>query len=109
MDAQDAPKDTSKESGAAGPSASDVEAAAKMDQGQRNEFIRSMVARLADKLQQNGDDPDGWARLVTAYRVLGETAKAEAAASEARKTFAESSSKLARFEDALKAAPAAPR
>ena len=62
-----------------------------------------MVTRLADKLKQNGDDPDGWARLVRAYGVLGETAQAEAAATEARKAFAADATKLARFEDALKA------
>ena len=106
LDAQDASKDAAKDAAkdsAAGPSASDVEAAAKMDQGQRNEFIRAMVTRLADKLKQNGDDPDGWARLVRAYGVLGETAQAEAAATEARKAFAADATKLARFEDALKA------
>lgn len=103
MDAQDAPGDASKES--AGPGASDVEAAAKMDQGQRTEFIRSMVTRLADKLKQNGDDPDGWARLVRAYGVLGETAKADEATAQARKALGDSAVKLAQFEDALKARP----
>ncbi|MFO1168726.1 MAG: c-type cytochrome biogenesis protein CcmI [Rhodoblastus sp.] len=109
MDAQDAPKDESKDSAAPGPGAADIEAAAKMDQGQRNDFIRSMVARLADKLQQNGDDPEGWARLVKAYGVLGETARAEEATAQARKALGDNATKLAKFEDALKAAPTAPR
>ncbi|HMN72158.1 MAG TPA: c-type cytochrome biogenesis protein CcmI [Rhodoblastus sp.] len=101
MDAQDAPKANA----APGPSAGDVEAAAKMDKGERNDFIRSMVARLADRLKQNGDDPEGWARLVKAYGVLGETDKAEAAAADARKALAADATKLAAFEDALKAGP----
>ncbi len=103
LDAQESQKDAPKDPAAAGPGASDVEAAARMDKGDRDEFIRSMVARLADRLKQNGDDPDGWARLVKAYGVLGETAKAEAAEAEARKTFAGDATKRARFEDALKA------
>ena len=107
MDAQDAPQDAAK--GASAPSAGDVEAAAKMDQGQRAEFIRSMVTRLADKLKQNGDDPEGWARLVKAYGVLGETARAEEATAQARKALGDNATKLAKFEDALKAAPTAPR
>ncbi len=90
---------------APGPSASDVEAAQNMNSGDRNAFIRSMVARLADRLKQNGDDPDGWARLVRAYGVLGETAQAEAATAAARKALAADAGKLAKFEDALKAGP----
>ncbi len=100
MDAQAATADPA----APGPRASDVEAAARMDQGQRNDFIRGMVDRLSDKLKQNGDDPEGWARLVRAYGVLGETGKAEAATADARKALGDSAVKLARFEDALKAA-----
>ncbi|WP_223291766.1 tetratricopeptide repeat protein [Defluviicoccus vanus] len=39
-------------------------------------MIRSMVERLATRLQQNPDDRQGWLRLASAYDVLGETAKA---------------------------------
>lgn len=106
LDAQsgkDGATDAAKPQAAPGPTASDVEAAAKMDSGDRNAFIRSMVARLADKLKQNGEDPEGWARLVRAYGVLGEVDKAQAAATDARKALAADATKLARFEDALKA------
>ncbi|MCC2101054.1 MAG: c-type cytochrome biogenesis protein CcmI, partial [Hyphomicrobiales bacterium] len=92
-----------------GPTASDVEAASKMDAGDRNAFIRSMVARLADKLKQNGDDPEGWARLVRAYGVLGAADKAQAATEDARKALGGDVAKLVRFEDALKAPAGAPR
>ena len=113
LDAQDAARDVAKDpakpQAAPGPTASDVEAASKMDTGDRNAFIRSMVARLADKLKQNGDDPEGWARLVHAYGVLGEADKAQAATADARKALGGDVAKLVRFEDALKAPSGAPR
>ncbi len=39
-------------------------------------MIRTMVNRLADRLQENPDDLEGWKRLARAYEVLGETEKA---------------------------------
>lgn len=59
-----------------GPNAEDVQAAAAMSPEQRQAMIRSMVERLATRLQQNPDDRQGWLRLASAYDVLGETAKA---------------------------------
>ncbi|QNT68238.1 hypothetical protein HQ394_01220 [Defluviicoccus vanus] len=47
-----------------------------MSPEQRQAMIRSMVERLATRLQQNPDDRQGWLRLASAYDVLGETAKA---------------------------------
>lgn len=90
---------------APGPGAGDVAAAAKMGEGERNAFVRSMVARLADRLKQNGDDPEGWARLVRAYGVLGEKGRADEAVEEARKALGSDAAKFARFENALKAPP----
>ena len=42
-------------------------------------FIRQMVDRLAAKMKANPNDLEGWQRLATAYRVLGETDKAKEA------------------------------
>ena len=56
-----------------GPTAADVEAASQMDDVDRDAFIRSMVERLATRLEAEPDDIDGWMRLGRAYRVLGET------------------------------------
>ena len=42
-----------------------------MTASQRAEMIGGMVERLAARLKQNGDDVDGWLRLVRAYMVLG--------------------------------------
>jgi len=63
----------------AGPTAQDVAAARSMSPEERQAMIRSMVERLAARLQQQPDDKEGWARLAHAYDVLGETDKAEAA------------------------------
>ena len=63
-----------------GPSRADVEAAGEMSEDDRMAMIRSMVQRLAERLKDNPNDKVGWQRLERAYRVLGETAKADEAA-----------------------------
>ena len=88
--------------GAQGPSAQDVAAAARMGEQDRNAMIRGMVARLADRLKQNGDDIDGWQRLLRAYMVLNERDKALAAAGEARRALASDPEKLRQIEDTIK-------
>ena len=60
-----------------GPSAEDVKAASEMSATDRQTMIRTMVQRLADRLQENPDDLSGWQRLARAYEVLGETEKAK--------------------------------
>jgi cytochrome c-type biogenesis protein CcmH len=59
-----------------GPSGADVEAAARLTAAEREQMIRAMVARLAERLQAYPDDADGWLRLARAYDVLGEPGKA---------------------------------
>jgi cytochrome c-type biogenesis protein CcmH len=85
-----------------GPNAQDIAAASEMSAADRNEMIRGMVARLADRLKQNGNDLEGWQRLLRAYMVLGERDKAHAAASDAKKALANEPEKLRRIEDAIK-------
>lgn len=67
-----------------GPSAEDVEAAQEMSGEDRAAFVRSMVERLASRLEEEPGDLEGWLRLARAYSVLGETAGAEDAALRAR-------------------------
>ncbi len=68
-----------------GPSREQMEAAQDMTAEDRDAMIRGMVARLADRLKENPDDLAGWTRLERAYRVLGDTAKADAAAAEIKR------------------------
>jgi cytochrome c-type biogenesis protein CcmH len=79
---------------APGPSAADVAAAGNMSEKDRGDMIRGMVARLADKLKDDGSDLEGWQRLLRAYMVLGERDKALAAAGDARKALANDPDKL---------------
>lgn len=62
--------------GAPGPSAEDVEAAGQMSADERSEMIRTMVERLAARLEESPDDLEGWKRLARARQVLGEPDKA---------------------------------
>ena len=87
---------------AAGPSAEQMSAAVNMGDKDRNEMIRSMVARLADRLNENGSDIDGWLRLMRAYVVLGERDKALAAAADARNALAGNDDNLRRIGELTK-------
>jgi len=59
-----------------GPTREQMQQAQEMTAEERNEMIRSMVQRLADRLEENPNDPEGWQRLANAYQVLGEKEKA---------------------------------
>jgi cytochrome c-type biogenesis protein CcmH len=76
---------------------------------QRNPMIRGMVERLAQRLQREGSDPEGWVRLIRSYVVLGEPEKAHAAAADARRALASEPAKLQQFEDQVKALDLAQR
>ena len=54
------------------PSEEQVAAAQNMNTADRGAMIRGMVERLASRLKQNGDDVEGWLRLVKAYMVMGD-------------------------------------
>jgi len=59
-----------------GPTNEDVAAAANLPPDEQQEFIRSMVARLASRLEGEPEDIEGWRRLGQSYAVLGEPARA---------------------------------
>jgi len=61
-----------------------------------------MVDRLAARLHADGSDVDGWLRLMRSYMVLGETAKARAAAADARNALKADPDKLRRLDDGAK-------
>ena len=82
---------------------SDAMAAAKdMNENDRGAMIRGMVDRLATRLKQNGDDVEGWLRLVRAYLVMGERDKAANALIEARQAVAGDAERLRQLNDGLK-------
>src|SRR5260370_9558148 len=62
---------------------------------QQDAMIRSMVDRLSERLKANGEDPDGWLRLVHSYNMLGDHNKAGAATTDARRALASDPKKLA--------------
>jgi len=66
-----------------GPSAADVQAAQQMSPQDRQQMIRGMVDGLAQRMEQNPNDVEGWLRLIRAYKVLGDDAKAVEAAGKA--------------------------
>jgi len=97
-----APAPMAPAAAAPGPSAADIKAAEQMRPDEQNQMIRSMVARLADKLKQDGSDVAGWERLLRAYMVLGDHDKAQATAAEARRALASDPDKLRRLDAAIK-------
>ena len=85
-----------------GPDANQVAAAAQMAPADRNGMIEGMVARLAQKMAENGSDVDGWLRLIKAYSVLGERDKALSAAASARSALAGNNDNLRRIGELTK-------
>jgi len=83
-----------------GPSADDMAAATDMTDADRAAMIENMVSGLAERLATDGGPPAEWARLITAYGVLGRTDEARNILSEARTVFQESFEALALFAQA---------
>ncbi|MFZ5789405.1 MAG: c-type cytochrome biogenesis protein CcmI [Pseudomonadota bacterium] len=59
----------------AGPDAEAMAAMADMKPEERQAFIQSMVDKLAQRLQANPNDLDGWLELARSYKVLGQDDK----------------------------------
>ena len=90
--------------GVVAPKLSDdtIAAAKDMTEGDRNAMIRGMVDRLATRLKDNGNDVEGWLRLVRAYMLLGERDKAQAALIDARGAVGNDAARLQLLNDGLK-------
>jgi len=81
----------------------DTMAVAKdMSEDDRGAMIRGMVDRLATRLKQNGDDVEGWLRLVRAYMVMGERDKAANALVDAREAVANDAERLRQLNEGAK-------
>ncbi len=61
--------------------------AEQMSEADRQEMIKGMVNRLADRLAENGNDLGGWLRLMRARMVLGQKDLATKALIDARANF----------------------
>lgn len=85
-----------------GPSDEQVAASSELSPEQRKLMIQGMVDRLAERLNRDGSDVEGWLRLVRSYMVLGQADKARAAAADARRALAGDPNKLRRLDDLVK-------
>jgi cytochrome c-type biogenesis protein CcmH len=80
------------------PSADQAARLAALAPAQQQAMIRSMVDGLAARLAQNGNDIEGWLRLVRAYKVLNKIDKARAALATARRDFSGDAAAMARID-----------
>jgi len=94
----------SRAGGVAAPALSDdtMAAAKGMSDADRSAMIHGMVDRLAARLKQNGDDVEGWLRLVRAYLVMGEREKAVSARADALQAVANDAERLRQLNEGLK-------
>ena len=77
-----------------------------MSPDQQAAFIRAMVERLAERLETEPGDFQGWLRLARAYGVLGEAAQAETALTRAAalaRDLPEDAPERAQFDEAGRA------
>ena len=89
---------------APGPTQEQVAAAGEMSASDRQTMIESMVAGLAQRLEQGEGGIDDWLRLIRAYGVLGRPEAAESAAQTASARFAGDDAALGRIDEARKQA-----
>jgi cytochrome c-type biogenesis protein CcmH len=85
----------------AGPETTQDGLAAKIEalpEAGRMNAIRGMVEGLASRLAQNGQDLEGWLRLVRSYTVLHEPGKAHSALIDAKRSLAGDPSAISRIE-----------
>lgn len=80
--------------GGRGPSAEDIAAAQDMSAEDRDQMIRSMVARLSDRLTTEGGTPEEWSRLIRALGTLQEMAQANDIWTAAKDIFAKDEAAL---------------
>lgn len=78
---------------------------AKADAPAQQAFIKAMVSRLAGRLKDKPDDPEGWARLIRAYGVLGDKEEQQRALASARKVYAQRPGMMLEIEKAATSAP----
>ena len=71
---------------------------AGLPEADQMQAIRGMVEGLAERLARNGQDLEGWLRLVRSYVVLKDADKAQAALSDAKRNLAADPQAIARLD-----------
>ncbi len=97
-----APEAAQPEAQGPAPTSEQVAAAAQMSEQDRSAMIEQMVAGLAKRLSENGNDLDGWLRLMRAYTVLGQHDDALRALASAQEQFHEDNDALAKISAAAR-------
>lgn len=90
----------SEENTQARPPALDKETLAnaeQMSEADQQEMIKGMVNRLAERLAEDGNDLEGWMRLMRARTVLGQKDQAMKALADARDSFKDDEASLRRL------------
>ncbi|WP_254702084.1 c-type cytochrome biogenesis protein CcmI [Roseivivax sp. THAF30] len=87
-----------------GPTADELEAAGELSEEDRQGMIEGMVARLSDRLATQGGSPEEWARLISAYGVLGNLDQARAILQNAEEVFLGDEAALTTVREAARSA-----
>ncbi|MEP1443652.1 MAG: c-type cytochrome biogenesis protein CcmI [Hyphomicrobiales bacterium] len=86
-----------------GPTDEQIEGANQLSTSERNEFIESMVSRLADRLNENPDDVTGWGHLIQSYMVLGRKDQANEALNRALGHFSDNETAIKTLKETAEA------
>lgn len=86
--------------GIPGPTPEQLAAASSIPPQQQDEMVQGMVQRLADRLEANPKDADGWIRLMRSRMVLGETDAAGAALASGLAAFRDDAATQSRLRSA---------
>ena len=78
------------------------QAVAALPQDDQSKMIRAMVAGLAQRLESNSQDVEGWLRLIRSYVVLGDRKEAAEAVTKAKTALASNADALRRLNDAAR-------
>lgn len=86
------------EAAPSGPAGGEAAKIAALPAGQQMAAISSMVDALAARLARDGNDAEGWLRLIRSYAVLHEPDKARSALGDARRNLAADPGAISRID-----------
>jgi cytochrome c-type biogenesis protein CcmH len=81
-----------------GPTAEEIASAEEMTPQQRQEMIAQMVSNLAERLQTEPQDLEGWLRLIRSYIVLNRTSDATKSLATAKSVFVDDKPALTKID-----------